>query len=423
MRITLTLLSILLLGACAPLSYQAQLIESNPRANTKDHTIEYQNLHKELFNEQGISFDNQFDASRMNSCKRKNDSTFTIDILPENYPINASPWYAFRIISRIKQTVWIELNYQMAKHRYIPKVSSDRKNWKATPIEAIRMSRGDSTALFMVNLQTDTTWVAAQEIVNMHDTYKWASDLADDFDIEMKEYGKSKLGRPLYMLDIYNSRRTKKKPIIVITGRQHPPEITGYFAMQAFMEKILDASKQDKKFLKKYHILFYPIVNPDGVDLGNWRHNAGGIDLNRDWGSYHQPEIRQICDHIVTQSKKNKAEVMLGLDFHSTQKDIFYTNNPSLSEIESVPVKPHGRAALPGGLTKTWLSALDHTLSETLIIEPSGTRPVSTSKTWFTEELGAEGIIYEVGDQTDRSYITEKAHIAASLLMEILLNL
>ena len=140
----------------------------------------------------------------------------------------------------------------------------------------------------------------------MHDTYKWASDLALNKKIEMEEFGKSKLGRPLYFLDISYSRRTKRKPIVVIVGRQHPPEITGFLAMQAFMEKILDGSKQNKKFLKKYHIIFYPLLNPDGVDLGNWRHNAGGVDLNRDWGNYNQPEIKQICDHIVTQGKKNK---------------------------------------------------------------------------------------------------------------------
>ena len=184
MRTSLAFLSILILGACAPLSYQAQFIEPSPRANTKDHKIEYQKLYKEVYNEQGISFDNQFDAARMNACKRKNDSTFTIEISPENYPINASPWYAFRIISKHKQSVWIELDYKMATHRYIPKTSSDRKNWTATPVDQIIMSRGDSTALFSVELQSDTTWVAAQEIINMHDTYKWAGDLADDFDID-----------------------------------------------------------------------------------------------------------------------------------------------------------------------------------------------------------------------------------------------
>ncbi len=185
MRTTLIILSILILGACAPLRYQAKFVESNPRANTKDHKIEYQKLYKEVYNEQGISFDNQFDAARMNSCKRKNDSTFTIEISPENFPINASPWYAFRIISNQRQSVWIELDYKRAKHRYIPKFSSDRKNWTATPLEQIRMSRGDSCALFPVELQSDTTWLAAQEIINMHDTYKWADDLADDFDIEI----------------------------------------------------------------------------------------------------------------------------------------------------------------------------------------------------------------------------------------------
>jgi hypothetical protein len=31
-------------------------------------------------------------------------------------------------------------------------------------------------------------------------------------------------------------------------------------------------------------------ANPDGVDKGHWRLNDGGVDLNRDWGPFTQPE-------------------------------------------------------------------------------------------------------------------------------------
>ena len=79
-------------------------------------------------------------------------------------------------------------------------------------------------------------------------------------------------------------------------------------------------------FLDKYRILVYPLLNPDGVDLGHWRHNVGGIDMNRDWAYYHQPEIRKISNNIVKESKKNASQVILGLDFHSTYHDVYYTN-------------------------------------------------------------------------------------------------
>ena len=133
------------------------------------------------------------------------------------------------------------------------------------------------------------------------------------------------MGKDLWFLDIKNGD-VKNKDVIIILSRQHPPEVTGYFAMQTFVDELLSESALATAFRKKYRILLFPLMNPDGVDLGHWRHNAGGVDLNRDWAYYHQPENRQIADFIVKTVKKNKSEVILGLDFHSTWWDVYYTN-------------------------------------------------------------------------------------------------
>ncbi len=410
---------LLILAACSPSAFQAKFIEPFPRVDTKDQVIEYQPRQKVLFQDQSISFDNQFDAARMNACWRYNDSTYSVLISPENYPINASPWFAFRIISETRRTIWIQLNYKLARHRYVPKISQDRSSWTLIQKEDMQFSRGDSTVLFPVQLRSDTTWVSAQEIYSSADTHRWAAQLATAPFAEMSGYGQSRLGRPLNYLDIGIGKK-KKKPILVVFGRQHPPEITGFLAMKAFMETIMDQSELSTQFLKKYQVLFYPILNPDGVDLGHWRHNAGGVDLNRDWGSYNQSEIRQICDHIVSQAAKHNSSVVMGIDFHSTQFDIFYTNSITKSQFsQNVETNPY----IDKNITKIWLSKLDAALDETLEIEPSSTRPVATSKNWFYEELMADGVTYEVGDEIPRSYIHEKATLSARILMEILLNL
>ena len=67
-------------------------------------------------------------------------------------------------------------------------------------------------------------------------------------------------------------------------------------------------------------------MNPDGVDLGHWRHNSGGVDLNRDWSKYHQKEIKTTVDFISKTLKASNSKLVLGLDFHSTYYDVFYTN-------------------------------------------------------------------------------------------------
>ena len=51
-------------------------------------------------------------------------------------------------------------------------------------------------------------------------------------------------------------------------------------------------------------------MNPDGVDLGHWRHNAGGIDLNRDWSVYNQKEIKTTVDFISKTLKENNSKTV-----------------------------------------------------------------------------------------------------------------
>ena len=60
-------------------------------------------------------------------------------------------------------------------------------------------------------------------------------------------------------------------------------------AMQEFVRSVLGNTRLAVDFRKEFEIIIVPMLNPDGVDEGNWRHNAGGVDLNRDWDLFVQP--------------------------------------------------------------------------------------------------------------------------------------
>src|SRR5690606_34619577 len=95
--------------------------------------------------------------------------------------------------------------------------------------------------------------------------------------------------------------KAKSKRVVVLMTRQHPPEVTGHHAFMSFVETITENTPQAKLFRDKFLIYLFPLVNPDGVEGGHWRHNTGGIDLNRDWEDFNQPETRAIRDYL----KKN----------------------------------------------------------------------------------------------------------------------
>jgi murein tripeptide amidase MpaA len=170
----------------------------------------------------------------------------------------------------------LHFNTLKVKHRYIPKLKIDN-TWSV--IDTNNIFKIDSIVTIKIKLNKTPLTVAAQEIQSTTDVKNLYTNLikGKEYYVTLKNLGKSKLGRDLPVLDI-SKGDTKNKPTIVLLTRQHPPEVTGYFAFQEFLQTILNNSKLSQDFLNKYRVLAFPIMNPDGVDLGHWRHNAEGVD-------------------------------------------------------------------------------------------------------------------------------------------------
>jgi hypothetical protein len=374
--------------------------------DTSTRPINYQE--KKIYELQDAYFaDNLFDGARLNAFKQLNDSTIQIIILPENEPINDSPHFAFRIWAKTEGNIKLQLKYPTSKHRYWPKLSSDGVHWKAIDSADFRLINDDAGAELSLSLDQNKLWVSAQELYTSTEAIDWADKISDHPDIRFSTIGKSKLNRDLIGLDLYQGD-PKNKEIIVILSRQHPPEVSGYLAMRSFVEELLSEARLAKDFRKKYRILIYPMLNPDGVDLGHWRHNVGGIDLNRDWAYYRQDEVRIVVNHIVNTVRKSKAKVILGLDFHSTQEDLYYSFPDEMNSV-IYPFKDY------------WLNSIGSALPN---YEPDDQPfPLSDpiSKGWFYQQFKAESITYEIGDETARDFIQHKAEIASREMMKLLI--
>lgn len=367
----------------------------------------------------GITLSNNFDGARLNDVKMKGD-TLQLLIEAENTPINNSAYYAFKIWSNTSQKVLIELTYTTGyNHRYLPKIKIKNKAWVSVNPSLIKIDvpakhyRSATKAIFPLDLTTDTLTVAAQPIVNSHDTKVWYANLAKGKEkwIRIKSVGKSVQGRDLPVLDIYDGNTPKGRDIVVFLTRQHPPEVTGYLAFKTFMETIIqghDPSLDESSFLKTYRILAFPILNPDGVDLGYWRHNTHGVDLNRDWGSFNQPEVKQVADFINKEKEAASARVVLGLDFHSTRSDIFYINK----NVEGM-IMPN--------FVKDWFTRLINNIPNYRINSRSSRAGTKVAKGWFQSKHNSVGITYEMGDNTPPERIDEIARQGAIQVVQLLM--
>lgn len=356
--------------------------------------------------DKSVYLDNSFKSAHADKVERT-DTAYVVQIKPENEPINWSPWYAFKMWSKKDTTVQVILDFMDYKSRYWPKYSYDHKEWQRFSTSDFILGVDSTKVSLQLKLTKKPIWVAAQEIQSSTEVGSWLQQLKKRGKGDLKVAGVSKLGRDIPVIEFIQS---PQHPTVVLLSRQHPPEVTGYLALQPFVERIvLENDSLSKAFLDRYNLIIFPLMNPDGVDLGHWRHNAGGVDLNRDWAYYRQPETRQVADYLANFVMENKSEIVLGLDFHSTFYDIYYINQDTL--VSHLP-----------GFSEKWIKRIKEKVSDdSAKVSPSGLlTPVS--KGWFYTQFGAEGITYEIGDDTDREMIKMKGRVSAEEMMKLLIG-
>ena len=98
---------------------------------------------------------------------------------------------------------------------------------------------------------------------------------------------KSQAGNPVPMLNITDfkdkSEDIAKREGIILSGRVHPGENNASWVMEGIIDFLLSNDKKAKFLRKNFVIKIVPILNADGVIVGNTRGSLGGLDYNRQW--------------------------------------------------------------------------------------------------------------------------------------------
>jgi len=68
---------------------------------------------------------------------------------------------------------------------------------------------------------------------------------------------------------------------IVISSRVHPGESNASFIMEGIIDFLMSNAPEALVLRDRYVFKIVPMLNPDGVIVGNYRCSLGGYDLNR----------------------------------------------------------------------------------------------------------------------------------------------
>ena len=98
--------------------------------------------------------------------------------------------------------------------------------------------------------------------------------------------------------------------------------------MEGLIGFLCSGSKAAKELRSKAIFKIVPMLNPDGVSLGNFRTGLSGKDFNREYynpDKYLFPEIYHFKNLVLETKKKFGDNLFLYLDFHghSTKKNVF----------------------------------------------------------------------------------------------------
>ena len=92
-------------------------------------------------------------------------------------------------------------------------------------------------------------------------------------------------GNRCEMLIITNFKSSQediaKRKAIIITGRVHPGESNSSYILEGMIDFICGQEREAKILRDTYVFKIVPMLNPDGVVVGNYRCSLGGQDLNR----------------------------------------------------------------------------------------------------------------------------------------------
>lgn len=110
------------------------------------------------------------------------------------------------------------------------------------------------------------------------------------------------------------------KRIVFVTARVHPGETPSSFVCQGFIDFLISNHPVAKTL--REHIVFkiVPMLNPDGVYLGNYRCSLMGFDLNRHWqepSPWAHPTLYATKNLLLEYDRDDKLIVDFYIDIHA----------------------------------------------------------------------------------------------------------
>jgi len=304
---------------------------------------------------QGVKFDSYFESGNCDLVIPRGCLKYDVFLRVDSNTIGHTHWFYFRVKRENKAQIKIFIR-NMSKGTSIfktcgaPYFSGDNKRWKqlksskyySTNISEIGpnlrpfINRKLHTLEFDIDLVPgEWTYVAYcppysySRLLQYLDS-SLSSNLSSIFRRKSFCTTESLVSSPLLEISDYKNEDPlvpiESRPYIILAARVHPGETCGSHMMQGCISFLLSDHRQAVILRELFEFIVIPMLNVDGVILGNFRAGLAGDDLNRQYldpSVELHPSIVSIIQLVKRLESEKKIAGFLDLHGHSTKPDVF----------------------------------------------------------------------------------------------------
>ncbi len=290
-----------------------------------------------------LQFRANFESGNLNKVHVVQDGfEYDLYIRPDTNNANYRLWYYFCVSNAKKnqRVLFTICNFSKQRSLYrqgmAPIVkSTSRPHWECIPSKQVyyyKSYRHGKTYVLSFSFLFD------QEDEDYYFAYSFPYTYTDLqrflHGIEVKQFpyfrrellGRTVQYRRMDLLTITDFESTAPKKTIAITARIHPGETPASYVCHGLISFLLSDHSFAKMLREIVVFKIIPMLNPDGVFLGNYRCSSMGYDLNRQWmnpASWAHPEIALTRECLLKMSETEEIDFYIDLHSHSTATSSF----------------------------------------------------------------------------------------------------
>ncbi|GBP61811.1 Cytosolic carboxypeptidase Nna1 [Eumeta japonica] len=263
-----------------------------------------------------LRFESRFESGNLAKAVRITSSYYELHLRTDLYTNRHMQWFYFRVTNTKKQMMYrfSIVNLSKGESLYNEGMRPLLYSTKDAQLHSIGWRRcGDNIAYYRneptceeeeqfpsYTLTFNIEFPHADDAVYIAHCYPYTYSDLQEYLSKLQahpiksSYSKLRLlcrtlaGNNVYYLTVTgpsspNEMEQRKKKAVVITARVHPGETPSSWMMKGFMDYLTGETNQARELREKFIFKLVPMLNPDGVIVGNNRCSLTGKDLNRQY--------------------------------------------------------------------------------------------------------------------------------------------